>query len=516
MRYVTTTLLIAGLMTALPANAATADNELVIAAAADIRSLNATSRDANTDTVLHHIYETLVGFRSDLSIGPALADSWEISDDGLVYTFHLREDAKFHNGDPVTTADFLWSWDFHMAEDRDVSCRANFDGTRRLTLESIEATDDHTLVFTLAAPNALLLTRLAEAQCNLWAASPDNVDENGEWIEGSAIGSGPFQLESWRQGEAIVLDRFEDYSASSEPGSGYAGDRTAFVDRLTFQIIPDATVRELALASGDVDVINNVSAPRAYELEAQGMNMTYSPGLGWTTILVQTHDPVLSNPDIRRAIAMAIDYEQVAEIRTAGLSAHNSSAIADSSSYFNDTFTNWQEYDPEAARELAASAGYAGELIKIQTNNTYQGMYENAILLQAMLSQAGFNAELETLEWGTQLDRFSSGEFQLQSFSWSARLDPSLAFGSFVGDKIEDPSNQWDNPRAIELYEQSLMVADVEERQTIFNELHSLMAEDIPIIGLYYPPNIAMTRPNIVGFEQWPADNPIGWGISKD
>lgn len=508
--------LLGGLAAASPSWAATANNELVIATSNDIRSINGTGRDAITDTVLHHIYETLVGFRSDLTIGPALADSWDVSEDGKVYTFHLRPGAKFHNGDPITAADVKWSWEFHMNPDRDVSCRANFDGSRSIKLESIEAPDDQTVVFTIAEPSGLMLTRLAEIQCNLWVASPKNADADGNWIAGSAIGSGPFMLDNWASGESITLKRFEDYVPSTEPRSGYAGDRTALVDTLKFQIIPDYTVQEVALQSGDIDVMNNVQAARARDLEAQGLNLSYSPGLGWTTFLLQTNDPLLSNVDIRRAIAMAIDYDQIAGIRTGDMAGSNHSAVADSSAYHSSAFTEWPAFDPVAARALATEAGYKGEKITIQTNNRYQSMYENAILLQAMLMAAGFNAEIETLEWGTQLDKFNSGDFQIQSFAWSARLDPALNYGSFIGDKVEDPSNQWDSDEAYNLYQQSLVEADPAKRQEIFETLHKMMVEDMPIIGLYYAPNVALTRPNVQGYSAWPADNSIGWGVSKN
>lgn len=323
-------------------------------------------------------------------------------------------------------------------------------------------------------------------------------------------------LDNWASGESITLKRFEDYVPSTEPRSGYAGDRTALVDTLKFQIIPDYTVQEVALQSGDIDVMNNVQAARARDLEAQGLNLSYSPGLGWTTFLLQTNDPLLSNVDIRRAIAMAIDYDQIAGIRTGDMAGSNHSAVADSSAYHSSAFTEWPAFDPVAARALATEAGYKGEKITIQTNNRYQSMYENAILLQAMLMAAGFNAEIETLEWGTQLDKFNSGDFQIQSFAWSARLDPALNYGSFIGDKVEDPSNQWDSDEAYNLYQQSLVEADPAKRQEIFETLHKMMVEDMPIIGLYYAPNVALTRPNVQGYSAWPADNSIGWGVSKN
>lgn len=495
--------------------AKSAQDELVIALATDARSLNGTGRDGPTDIVLHHIYETLVAFRADLTVGPALADSWTVSDDGTVYSFKLREGAKFHNGDPITAADVKWSWDFHMNPDRKVSCKANFDGSRQIKLLSLEAPDDHTVVFRIEKPSPLFLARLAEVQCNLWVASPKNVDEKGEWKADSAIGSGPFKFESRATDDNIVLLRFEGYVPSKAEHSGYSGDRTPLIDKVRFQIIPDPTVQEVALKSGDVDVIYGVNPARAQELEAAGFIRSTAPGMGWSTFLIQTSDPLLSNPKMRLAIAHAIDYAEIAKVRSAGTVEPNHSAVAQSSPYYSDKLADWPTYDPEKAKALLAEAGYQGETITIQTNTRFQAMYENAIMLQAMLMQVGINAELETLEWGTQFERFNQGKFQMQSFIWSPRVDPSLSYGNFMGDKTEDPSNQWDNKEAHALYQQSLAETDPAKRAEIFAQIHALMVKDIPIISLYFNSTNAVTGTNVVGYSTWPAENPIGWGVSK-
>jgi len=495
--------------------AKTAKDELVIALSTDVRGLNDLSRDGPTDIVLHHLYETLVGLRADLSVGPALADSWTVSEDGTLYTFKLRSGAKFHNGDPVTSADVKWSWDFHLNPDRKVSCKANFDGSRQIKVLSVDTPDEHTISFKLEKPSPLFLLRLAEVQCNLWVASPKNADASGQWKEGSAIGSGPFMLESRSVNDNIVLKRFDGYVPSKAEPSGYSGDRTARIDKLRFQIVPDPTVQEVALKSGDVDVIYGVEPRRAQELESAGFKRFTTPGLTWAVFLIQTDDPVLSNRKIREAIAHAINYDEIANVRTAGTEKASHSAVSKASLYYSEQFEEWPQYDPEKAKALLAEAGYKGERITIQTNARFRSMFENAVLLQGMLMQVGINAQLETLEWGAQFERFNRGKFQMQSFIWSPRVDPSLAYGNFVGDKKSDPSSQWDNKEAYALYQQSLVETDLAKRAAIFLQMHKLMVTDIPMISLYYNSSNTVTAPNVEGFSTWPAENPIGWGVSK-
>src|SRR5690606_11184091 len=114
--------------------------------------------------------------------------------------------------------------------------------------------------------------------------------------------------------------------------------------------------------------------------------------------------------------------------------------------------SSWPEYDLEKSKALLAEVGYKGEPIKMQTNQRYQGMYDNSVVIQAMLSMAGINIELDVLDWAAQLDNFFSGSFQMQSFGYSGRPDPVVLYGMFTGDKAEVSSYQWGDAKALELY----------------------------------------------------------------
>ncbi|EIM73549.1 extracellular solute-binding protein [Nitratireductor aquibiodomus RA22] len=490
--------------------------EIEIRINSDLRSTDGLDRDGNSDTILHHIFETLVAYRDDLSVGPLLAESWDVSEDGRVYTFTLRGGATFHNGDPVTSADVKWNWDRRMDPTNEWFCIPYFDGSQGLKVTAVETPDDRTVSFTLEEPNALFLTQLANIQCNGWIASPKNVDEDGNWNENQAIGSGSFKLTEWRRGQFVTLERYENYQPLDEERSGLAGDRTAYLDTVRFTIIPDTAASETALFANEIDVLPAMEAVRATDAKARGMNVLTGPGLSWSVILLQSNDPLLSDARIRRAIAHAIDFEQIANMRTEGQAEFNPSAVAQASMFFDESFTDWPEYDPAAARALLDEASYAGQPIKLQANTRYQGMYENGVIVQAMLAAAGFNVELEVLDWAAQLDNYLAGTFQLQSFGYSARLDPSLLYGILIGDKKTTPTRQWQNEDAYQLYLNSSRTEDREERQAIFKQIHELMAQDIPILGLYYETVTDVTVPSVKGYEVWPGDKPRAWGVWKE
>lgn len=486
---------------------------IVVALNADIRSTEpGINRDGNTDLVMQHVVESLVGYREDLSVGPALAESWVVSDDGRTYDFTIRKGAVFHNGKPVTSADVKWSWDRRWNNPAWL-CRPQFDGTVGLKIDAIETPDDRTIRFRLAAPNALLLAQLANFQCfATGTVSPDSLNPDGSWK--APIGTGPYKLKSWTQGDAVALERFADYVPLAEAGSGYAGDRTAYAD-VRFQVIPDPSTALAALATGKVDLVPNVSPAQMDEVKANGATLATAQGLGWSAILIQTRDPLLSDVRIRQAMAHALDLSQIAEARTYGLAGPNPSAVAKNSTFFDDGFLAWPGYDPAKAQALLQEAGYKGQPITIQTNKRYAGMDENAVIVQAMLAAAGFNARLEVLDWATQLENYQAGKFELSSFSFSARLDPSLFYGILIGNKDKQPTRQWEDPKAIELLTQSIATSDVAARKATMQQLHALMAEQVPVLGLYYEPVVDGVGPKLKGYHAWAADKSFLWGAWK-
>jgi peptide/nickel transport system substrate-binding protein len=352
---------------------------------------------------------------------------------------------------------------------------------------------------------------LSNVQCHILAAHPDSA-AGDTW---TPIGSGPFQFDEWRQGEAVSLTRFDGYVPLEEPASGYAGRRVAYVDAVRFVVIPDGSAAEAALATGEIDVVFEPSPLRLDEIRANGATVEIADGLSWNTLLIQTRDPALADPRIRRAIAHAIDLDTLATARTNGLAKGNGSAVARSSAYWNDTFETWPAYDPEAARALLAEAGYDGAPIKLQTNSEYQSMFDDAVVMQAMMMVAGFNVELETLDWATQLDNYLAGTFQLQSFGYSARFDPGLMYGTFIGNKDDRKTRQWESPEAMALLALSNATLDDAERARTFEQLHLLMAQDVPIIGLYHSPAIEAFGPSVKGWSVWAANKPIAWNVWK-
>eukprot|EP01132_Coremiostelium_polycephalum_P020136 gene20136-23933_t len=271
------TLFLAGALSAALVGTAHAENLLKVALNADIRSTEpGVNRDTNSDAVILHITEGLVAFREDATVGPLLAKDVQVSDDGLRYTFHLRNGVKFQNGAPLTSADVLWTWKHYLDPKTQWRCAPEFDGHGGAKIVDMSAPDPLTVVFTLDKPNGLFLTSTALPECGgSGILHPDSVVD-GQWK--APIGTGPFRLGEWKPGQYIDLLRNANYTPRDEKEpDGYTGNKTTTLDRVRLLVIPDPAAAKAALLSKNVDLLIDVTPLDATELAANpGIKVTSS------------------------------------------------------------------------------------------------------------------------------------------------------------------------------------------------------------------------------------------------
>jgi peptide/nickel transport system substrate-binding protein len=482
---------------------------------ADIRSTDpGTNRDANTDGVMAHIVEGLVAFREDTSMGPMLAESWTISNDGKTYTFRLRLGVKFHNGAVMTADDVVWSLKRWLDPATQWRCLSEFGASGIARIEKIEALDAQSVTVTLDQPTALFLPTLARPDCGQTAIiHRDSVGPDGKWI--APIGTGPFKLAEWKRGQYIDLVRFDGYAARSEPRDGYTGVKIGEVDRLRFNIIPDSSAAKAGLLSGSLDVINSLAIPDLEDLKSRpDVQLSITPALGLTGILFQTRDPLLKDVRIRRAIALCLDTTQIVDSVMQGAARPNNSALPIGSPFYSEVQAHGYTQNIAEAKKLLAEAGYHGQPIKMIANKRYSFVFDSAVLVQAMAQTVGINIEIEVLDWAAQLDRYNRGDYQSMAFVYSARLDASLSFEMLTGPKATQPRKVWDNTEAQEMLRQSMMIDDAAKRQALFDEMHRRFIEDVPMIALFNGAELAALRKNVKGYAGWLYPQPRFWGVS--
>lgn len=496
------------------AGALASDARLTVRLNADIRSTEpGVNRDLNTDMIHFHLFEGLVAYGEDTGIVPMLAEEIVQSEDGLSYTFRLREGVRFHNGAPLTAADVVFAWQRYLTPDVGWRCLPDFDGRGVAQVTAVEALDDLTVRFTLAAPAPLFLTSMARVDCGQSGIfHRDSLAADGTWSQ--PIGTGPYRLTEWRAGQFVDLERFADYAALPGGLNGLAGDKSQGPAQVRFLLIPDGSAARAALLSGDIDLIPDVDNRDAAELSARpDLTLTSAPTLGVSGLLLQTRDPVLSDVRIRRAIAHALDLPAMVEAIAGEGVAYNPSPIPQISRFHGPAQAVGYTYDPDAARALLAEAGYAGQEIVIITNERYRSMYETAVLAQAMMQAVGLNTRFEVMDWATQLDRYTDGGYMMQAFAFSARYDAGLSFDMFSGNKDEQPRKVWENPQALALIRQALSTLDPAERQPIFDRLHAMMLEDVPAIWMFNAPVRAVHGPRVASYTPWATEAPRLWAV---
>jgi peptide/nickel transport system substrate-binding protein len=238
-----------------------------------------------------------------------------------------------------------------------------------------------------------------------------------------------------------------------------------------------------------------------------------APSLDWNALLMRSQDPVVADPNLRQAIAHAIDRSKLAEAVTLGISKANPSAISQTNHFHTAVQNEGPEYNPELAKRYLRQSHYRGQTILLTTNRRFQHMFDNAIYIQAMLREVGIDVELDVTEWSTQLSRYFAGDFQLMAFGYSARTDPVLAYKSFVGDQGKDSWAQWTSHDADRLLGAAITETRPDQRQRLFDELHRLMLHDLPILPLFNHYVIQASSKRVTGFKPWTANRVRVWGV---
>lgn len=475
---------------------------------ADIRSTDpGMNRDGATDGVVLHMVEGLVAYREDFTIAPMLARSVEVSPDQLSYTFKLREGVTFHNGEPLRAEDVLFAWKRYTDPANNWRCLPEVDGRGASKVVEVTAPGPMTVVFRLEKPSALFLATLARPDCgNAAIYHRASLDGDGKWV--APIGTGPFKLVEWKRGQYIDLARNDDYAALPGGVDGLAGNKRAHVPRLRFVIVPDDSAAKAALLTGNVDVLPDiVSSDLATYQARKDIALHTAPQMDIVAFLFQTRDPLLKDPRIRRAMALALDTAKLVEAVTMGTSRASRSIIPLPSSHYGPKQAELPARDLAAAKALLAEAGYKGERIKWLTGKSRE-MQSGTIFAQSMLQEAGFNIEIEAMDWPTLLERYSKGNYQAMSFSYSARFEAGLSFEMISGNKNVQPRKVWDNSEARALLERVMQLSDRKERQPLLDQLETLFRADVPMVVLYSSAETSAARPWVRNYRGWALGHP--------
>ncbi len=485
-------------------------SSIIFAAGTDVDELDPRTIDTQEGYIVcANIYDCLVLY--DLgatTIRPGLAESWEISEDGTVYTFNLRQGVSFHDGAPFN-AEAVVTWYNSFV---DGGPDSQYDATRMVYvkdfitvwIDSVEAVDEHTVRMTLPAPYAPLLANLAIPIAGV--VSPTAIAQGLDYVSVNPSGTGAFKLarpEDWTRDSQLVLEANPDYWGGAPK-----------VDQFIFKVVPEGSTRLQQVEAGEIDIAWALT-PEDVERARENPDLVVVEDAGLNTNCVElnvTKDPFTSK-EVRQALNFAVNKEELSEGLYNGNMVPAGGVLPPVDWAFNPDLQSYP-YDPDKARELLAAAGYdegnplTFTFMAYTIPRGYNPVGDRlATAIQEYWSEVGVDAQIQTAEWTQYRADRRADMFQCSLAGWQGdNGDPdnflySLLAGASVG---AGNTSFYDNPEVNDLLAQATAVSDQEERKTIYEQAEQLIVDDAPWVFLGYQKHQVVTRANITDFQLQP------------
>lgn len=436
---------------------------------------------AGTKEVLFNVFEGLVKPDPDGNLIPAVAEDYNVSEDGTTYTFLLREGVKFHNGDSVTADDVIYSIKrcAGMLEEEPEALVTAFS-----VITDIHAEDERTVVITIADRDLEFISYLTSA------IIPEGYTEQAT----APIGTGPFQFVSRSAQENIVLKRFDEYW----------GDKPELTD-VTFKIITQDTI-VTALLSGSIDLCSHLTPAQASEVSSQydilkgGMNSVYGVYLNHTVA-------PLDNVEVRRALCHAINVEDIMTLAFDGEGTPIGSSMYPAfKKYFVEDLTGYYEYDPEKARQMLADAGYAdGFDLDLTVASNATQYVETAQVVAEQLKAVGVNVNIQLIDWNTWLSEVYAGrnyEATIVDIDASTMTARAL-LERFTSDYPKNIS-YFANEEYDASFAAAISAATDEEQVAAYKRCQEILTEEAANIYLMDMADMVAIRPDLDGYTFYP------------
>ena len=428
--------------------------------------------------VLENVYDTLVVPDPD-KVGeflPSLASDWVTSEDGLTWTFTLRDDVTFQDGSTFDSADVVYTFDRII--DEELSNAYKFGD-----VEDITAPDATTVEFTLNAPSPHLLDDIGnyKGTAILAEGAADDID-----LKTEANGTGPFSLDS-SGADGITLKRFDDYWGD-EPG----------VETVEYQFVSEPTAAVTGLQTGEIDWTDNVPVQRIDELEGNDVEVGQVASGDYWYMALNFAKPPFDKAEVRQAVNLALDRDAIADAAQFGLAHVNQTAIPEESVWYYDY--NPVDRDIEEAKRLLAEAGEEDIEMGIMVTDEYPETVEAAQVISANLEDVGITVNIETEEFSTWLDRESAGDFDSFMLGWLGNIDP---YGYYHSQHTCEGVNNYQkycDEQTDELLNQASTEMDQDTRKDLYDQAAKRIVDANSYVYLYNPEVVQAWSTDVSGY----------------
>lgn len=516
-------------MAGVASGAGTPKDSLTIGLSSDASFINALiASDGQSYKVEWSVFDCLAQYDQNLAIKPMLAERWDVSPDGLSYTFHLRQDVVWQDGRPFTADDVAF-WMQSMLNPKIRAPSRAFFGAMAgypeltnadhpadpagLARKPVEVVDARTVRLNLAYPYAAFLPVLT---CPRGGIVPrhalEGKDMNVAEFNSKPVGNGPYRVVEWRKGESITLAAFDRYYGGRPP-----------IRQVIFRVIPDPVVRTQALRTGGIDLLDD---PPTDELDKFAKDAQYTVAGIYTPSYqyfgFRLDRAPFSDLRVRRAMSHAVDFDVIVRKVLRGYGVRATGQIPPTSWAYTPKVQRYP-YNPERAKQLLAEAGYApgpdGIMQKdgrpfrftIKADQGTQPVRDSAVIVQDQLARIGVVAEIRLLDFPTFVRQLFASDFEAILVGWTGHPDPD-PFSYTIWH-----SSQWNgrnfthykNPDVDKALEDARRTSDQAKRREAYVRFQQILSDDAPYVWGYYPKEMYVYRRGLRGLTLLPAQAAI-------
>jgi peptide/nickel transport system substrate-binding protein len=430
-------------------------------------------------TVLENVYDTLVEPDADLEMQPALATDWTVSDDQLTWVLELREGVTFHDGSDFDADDVVASLERLIDEGQ--------NGFRLEPIETITASDDLEVTLELNRPAPNLLSQLGAFK-GMAIVSADDIDAGT--LNTRPNGTGAFVYADRTIGDRLQLVAFEDSWRDDGPHLG----------GVDYRIIPDEGVKLVNLETGEVDWIDSVLPPRVEALaERDDLEVSSTAANDyWYLAFNQGREP-FDDVEVRRAMAQAVDIEEVTEAVRFAAATPNQTAIPEASPWYHEYAPF--DVDRDAARATLEEAGLAGTTIDLMVTDEYEETITAAEVLASQLGEVGIDVSIRIEEFNAWLTDQGEGEFDVLMLGWLGNIDPDDFYYAQHHSEGVNNSQGFADDEVDELLDAAREETDETTRKELYDEAAERIVDAVSYLYLYNPDLVQAWRPEVTGYE---------------
>jgi peptide/nickel transport system substrate-binding protein len=467
------------------------------------------------------VYNRLLKYDKDLSLTGDLAESWDISPDGLTITFHLRRGVTWHDGADFTSRDVLYTYRVTIDPKTPTAYAEDFKQIRKA-----EAPDPYTFRVTYEKPFAPALASWASASV-LPAHILEGKDITKSPLSRKPVGTGPYRFKEWVAGQKVVLESFHEYF-----------EGRPYIDRYVYRIIPDPSTMYMELKAGGLDIMNLTSVQYKRQTETPAFKARFNkyrfPDFSYVYLGYNLRNPLFSDKRVRQAITSAINKEEIVQGVLLGMGQAAHGPYKPGTWPYNPNVKDFT-YNPDRAQALLAEAGWKkrgsdGMLVKdgrpfqftVLTNQGNEQRLKTAQIIQQRLKRIGIDVKIRVLEWSSFITHFiDKRNFEAVILAWSITQDPDIYdvwHSSKTGPK-ELNFNGFKNAEVDRLLEEGRRTFDLGKRRACYYRIQEILAEEQPYTFLYVPDALPVVNARFRGIEPAPAGisyNFIKWYVPKE